>query len=137
MRQAKLIGKDLKAAEGQPLDCPAGGSIKPHEWPRYVSCTDFQTFRLTKLGDGGWTGTFPLEELADPHRSANLPGRQETVTHRRGRRLNRGIGHDGGPLHHPARPVRTLGAPGTPSAPGAYPHENRTWLLNTSLVTAR
>lgn len=63
--EAKSLGKDLVKAEQQALDYLAGGSIASHEWPKFVIVTNFETIRLTKLGDEGWTQEFPLEELAD------------------------------------------------------------------------
>ena len=62
--EAKSLGKDLVKAESQALDYLAGGSIASHEWPKFVITTNFETIRLTKLGDEGWTEQFPLEELA-------------------------------------------------------------------------
>ena len=63
--EAKSLGKDLLTAETQALDYLAGGSIASHEWPKFVITTNFETIRLTKLGDEGWTEEFALEELTD------------------------------------------------------------------------
>ncbi|VEH80246.1 methylase [Corynebacterium kutscheri] len=63
--EAKSLGKDLEKAEKQALDYLAGGSIASHEWPKFIIVTNFETIQLTKLGNGGWTKQFPLEELAD------------------------------------------------------------------------
>lgn len=63
--EAKSPGKDLVVAENQAVDYLTGGSIKSHEMPRFILSTDFEHFRLTKLGAGGWTETFPLEDLAN------------------------------------------------------------------------
>ena len=63
--EAKSLGKDLLTAETQALDYLAGGSIASHEWPKFVITTNFETIRLTKLGNEGWTEEFALEELTD------------------------------------------------------------------------
>ena len=63
--EAKSLGKDLLTAETQALDYLAGGSIASHEWPKFVITTNFETIRLTKLGNEGWTEEFALKELTD------------------------------------------------------------------------
>lgn len=63
--EAKSVGKDLGVAEGQALDYLAGGTIKDHEWPKYLVSSDFANFRVTKMGDEPWTVTFPVEEIPD------------------------------------------------------------------------
>ena len=78
--EAKSLGKDLVKAESQALDYLAGGSITSHEWPKFVITTNFETIRLTKLGDEGWTEQFPLEELADHvDQLMFLAGREEVT----------------------------------------------------------
>lgn len=78
--EAKSLGKDLVKAESQALDYLAGGSIASHEWPKFVITTNFETIRLTKLGDEGWTEQFPLEELADHvDQLMFLAGREEVT----------------------------------------------------------
>lgn len=78
--EAKSLGKDLVVAESQALDYLAGGSIASHEWPKFVITTNFETIRLTKLGDDGWTQQFPLEELADHvDQLMFLAGREEVT----------------------------------------------------------
>lgn len=78
--EAKSIGKNLKVAEEQALDYLAGGSILQHEWPKYALATDFATFRLTKLGDNGWTETFPIEDLTSHVDRLMFLAGYETVT---------------------------------------------------------
>lgn len=78
--EAKSLGKDLVKAESQALDYLAGGSIASHEWPKFVITTNFETIRLTKLGDEGWTEQFELEELADHvDQFMFLAGREEVT----------------------------------------------------------
>ena len=78
--EAKSLGKDLVKAEQQALDYLAGGSIASHEWPKFVIVTNFESIRLTKLGDEGWTQEFPLEELADHvDQFMFLAGREEVT----------------------------------------------------------
>ena len=78
--EAKSLGKDLVKAESQALDYLAGGSIAGHEWPKFVITTNFETIRLTKLGDEGWTEQFELEELADHvDQFMFLAGREEVT----------------------------------------------------------
>lgn len=78
--EAKSLGKDLVKAESQALDYLAGGSIASHEWPKFVITTNFETIRLTKLGDDGWTEQFLLEELADHvDQLMFLAGREEVT----------------------------------------------------------
>ena len=78
--EAKSLGKDLVKAESQALDYLAGGSIASHEWPKFVITTNFETIRLTKLGDDGWTKQFLLEELADHvEQLMFLAGREEVT----------------------------------------------------------
>ena len=78
--EAKSLGKDLVKAESQALDYLAGGSIASHEWPKFVITTNFETIRLTKLGDDGWTQQFSLEEIADHvDQLMFLAGREEVT----------------------------------------------------------
>ena len=78
--EAKSLGKDLLTAETQALDYLAGGSIASHEWPKFVITTNFETIRLTKLGDEGWTEEFALEELTDHvDQFMFLAGREEVT----------------------------------------------------------
>lgn len=63
--EAKSVGKDLLVAEEQARDYLAGGSIGQHEFPRFSICTNFENFRVTRLGRDGWTVSFELPELPD------------------------------------------------------------------------
>lgn len=78
--EAKSPGKDLDKAEKQALDYLAGGSIKQHELPRYVLSTDFERFRLSRLGPDGWTEAFSLAELTEHVDQLVFLTGQETVT---------------------------------------------------------
>ena len=80
--EAKSVGKDLEAAESQALDYLAGGSIGGHEFPRYVVATDFASFRVTKLGEEGWSESFSLGELAAHVDRLMFLAGQEVVTPR-------------------------------------------------------
>src|SRR5699024_5143553 len=78
--EAKSLGKDLVKAESQALDYLGGSSIASHEWPKFIITTNFETIRLTKLGDEGWTEQFELEELADHvDQFMFLAGREEVT----------------------------------------------------------
>lgn len=78
--EAKSPGKDLVLAEKQAVDYLAGGSIRQHEMPRFILSTDFESFRLTRLGTNGWTETFPLADLAAHVDQLVFLTGQETVT---------------------------------------------------------
>lgn len=78
--EAKSVGKDLQLAEQQAFDYLAGGSIAQHEHPRFSICTDFENFRVTRLGDDKWTVTFPLAELPDHVDQLMFLAGHETIT---------------------------------------------------------
>ena len=78
--EAKSVGKDLEVAEKQAFDYLAGGSIAAHEFPRFSICTDFESFRVTRLGDDKWTVTFPLAELPDHVDQLMFLAGHETIT---------------------------------------------------------
>lgn len=65
--EAKSLGVDLDVAHAQARDYLAGGSVKDFEMPRYILCSNFESIRLSKLGDPEtrFDITFPLEEIAD------------------------------------------------------------------------
>lgn len=63
--EAKSLGRDLDAAVHQALDYLAGGSIKDHEFPKYIIVSDFERIQLTRLGDEGWTSKFTIDEITD------------------------------------------------------------------------
>lgn len=78
--EAKSVGKDLEAAERQSFDYLAGGSIAQHEHPRYSICTDFENFRVSRLGEDRWTVTFPIAELPDHVDQLMFLAGHETIT---------------------------------------------------------
>lgn len=78
--EAKSVGKDLLVAEQQARDYLAGGTIAQHEFPRFSICTDFASFRVTRLGDNGWTVTFNLAELPEYVDQLMFLAGHETVT---------------------------------------------------------
>ena len=78
--EAKSVGKDLLLAEQQARDYLAGGTIAQHEFPRFSICTDFASFRVTRLGDNGWTITFGLAELPEHVDQLMFLVGHETVT---------------------------------------------------------
>lgn len=78
--EAKSLGRDLDAATEQARDYLAGGSIGQHEWPRFAIVTDFENFRLTKLGNDGWTVAFTVDEITDHIDQLIFLNGQETVT---------------------------------------------------------
>lgn len=49
----------------QALDYLNGGSVNSHEWPRFIISTDFEQFRLDRLGDESWTIYFRIDEVPD------------------------------------------------------------------------
>lgn len=63
--EAKSLDKNLDEACDQALDYLNGGSVSSHEWPRFVISTDFENFRLDRLGDESWTLRFTIEEVPD------------------------------------------------------------------------
>lgn len=77
--EAKSLGKNLIAAEDQARDYLA--HISDAEFPRYILCTDFETFHLTKIETGARI-EFTIDELPDyQDQLAFLAGREE-VDHR-------------------------------------------------------
>jgi hypothetical protein len=78
--EAKSVGEDLEKAERQALDYLAGGTIGQHEWPKYVLSSDFEHFRLTRLGADSWTIDFLLEALPDHIDQLMFLVGQDTVT---------------------------------------------------------
>lgn len=63
--EAKSLDKNLDEAYDQALDYLNGGSVSSHEWPRFIISTDFENFRLDRLGDESWTLRFTIEEVPD------------------------------------------------------------------------
>jgi len=65
--EAKSLGVDLDIAHAQARDYLAGGTVKEFEMPRYILCSNFESIRLSKLGDpeSRFDITFPLAEITD------------------------------------------------------------------------
>lgn len=63
--EAKSLDNDLDAAYQQALDYLNGGSVSLHEWPRFIISTDFENFRLDRLGDESWTTRFSVDEVPE------------------------------------------------------------------------
>ena len=65
--EAKKPGVDLQLAVDQARDYLQGGSVSATEQPRYILASDFETFRLLRLGDPEqrFDVTFPLGEVTD------------------------------------------------------------------------
>ena len=78
--EAKSLGKDLDVAFDQALDYLAGGSIADHEFPKYVIVSDFEHFRLTRLGDESWTVRFSIDEISSYLDQLRFLAGFETVT---------------------------------------------------------
>lgn len=78
--EAKSVGKDLELAEKQAFDYLAGGTIKQHEYPRFSICTDFESFRVTRLGEAGGTVNFALQDLPDHVDQLMFLAGHETIT---------------------------------------------------------
>lgn len=65
--EAKSLGVNLDVAHAQARDYLAGGTVSDFEMPRYILCSNFETLRLSKLGDPEtrFDITFSLAELPD------------------------------------------------------------------------
>ncbi|WP_394280974.1 DNA methyltransferase [Corynebacterium sp.] len=65
--EAKKPGVDLQVAVDQARDYLQGGSVSATEQPRYILASDFETFRLLRLGDPEqrFDVTFSLGEVTD------------------------------------------------------------------------
>lgn len=82
--EAKKPGVDLQAAVDQARDYLQGGSVSDTEQPRYILASDFETFRLLRLGEPErrYDITFALSEVTDYLDQLKfLAGYDETVTH--------------------------------------------------------
>ncbi|WP_022872489.1 DNA methyltransferase [Nesterenkonia alba] len=80
--EAKSLGKDLDAAYDQAIDYLNGGSVGTHEWPRFIIATDFENFRLDRLGDESWTLRFTVDEVPDHLEQLLFFAGVETLTKR-------------------------------------------------------
>lgn len=65
--EAKSLNVPLGRAYDQVLDYLNGGSVGTHEWPRFILVTNFEDFRLDRLGhaDESWTVEFTIDEIPD------------------------------------------------------------------------
>lgn len=80
--EAKSLGKDLDVAYDQALDYLNGGTISTHEWPRFMIATDFEYFRLDRLGEDSWTIRFTIDEVHDHLEQLLFFAGVETLTKR-------------------------------------------------------
>lgn len=80
--EAKSLGHDLDAAYDQALDYLNGGSVSSHEWPLFILTTDFENFRLDRLGEESWTLRFKLSQLAEHMEQLLFFAGVETLTKR-------------------------------------------------------
>ena len=78
--EAKKPGVDLEVAYQQVLDYLNGGSIRDFEYPRYILCSNFEQFRLIRLGDTNFDVTFGLSEVVDYLDSLKFLAGYDTVT---------------------------------------------------------
>src|SRR5690625_2941070 len=65
--EAKSLDVPLDRAYDQVLDYLNGGSVGTHEWPRFILVTNFEHFRLDRLGDDteSWTVEFSIDDITD------------------------------------------------------------------------
>lgn len=65
--EAKRPGADLAIAQDQAHDYLYGGSVGEQEFPNYVLCSNFESFRLQRLGapEDRWEVEFSLDEICD------------------------------------------------------------------------
>lgn len=80
--EAKSLGVDLDIAHAQARDYLTGGSVNDFELPRYILCSNFETLRLSKLGDPEtrFDITFSLEEITDHLDQLRFLAGYESVT---------------------------------------------------------
>lgn len=78
--EAKKPGVDLEVAYEQVLDYLNGGSIRDFEYPRFILCSNFEQFRLIRLGDTSFDVTFELSEVVDYLDSLKFLAGYDTVT---------------------------------------------------------
>jgi len=82
--EAKSLNVSLDRAYEQVLDYLNGGSVGTHEWPRFILVTNFENFRLDRLGDEeeSWTVEFSIDEIADHLEQLLFFAGVETLTKR-------------------------------------------------------
>lgn len=80
--EAKSLGVNLDIAHVQARDYLAGGTLNDFEMPRYILCSNFESIRLSKLGDPEtrFDITFSLSELPDYIDQLRFLAGFETVT---------------------------------------------------------
>ncbi|WP_277100359.1 DNA methyltransferase [Corynebacterium riegelii] len=80
--EAKRPGVDLGVAYQQVLDYLNGGDVADTEWPRYILLTNFESFRLIRLGDPqlAFDTEFPLAEVASRVDQLKFLAGYETVS---------------------------------------------------------
>ena len=80
--EAKKPGVELEVAYEQVLDYLNGGSIRDFEYPRYILCSNFEAFRLVRLGDtdSSFDISFRLSEVVDYLDSLKFLAGYDTVT---------------------------------------------------------
>src|SRR5699024_1092600 len=80
--EAKSLGVNLDIAHAQARDYLAGGTLNNFEMPRYILCSNFESIRLSKLGDPEtrFDITFSLSELPDYIDQLRFLAGFETVT---------------------------------------------------------
>lgn len=78
--EAKKPGVDLEVAYQQALDYLNGGTVREFEMPRYVLCSNFEQFRLVRLGDAGFDISFGLSEVTDNLDALKFLAGYDTVT---------------------------------------------------------
>ncbi|AJE68858.1 DNA methyltransferase [Corynebacterium glutamicum] len=80
--EAKSLGVDLDIAHEQARDYLTGGSVSDFELPRYILCSNFETLRLSRLGDPDtrFDITFPLSDISDHIDQLRFLAGYETVT---------------------------------------------------------
>lgn len=78
--EAKKPGVSLEVAYEQALDYLNGGTVRDFEMPRYVLCSNFEQFRLVRLGDAGFDISFGLSEVTDNLDALKFLAGYDTVT---------------------------------------------------------
>lgn len=80
--EAKSLGVDLDKAQAQAQDYLAGGSVGPHEFPKYVVVTDFERIRIDQLGEGESHVEFTIDQVPAHLDAMLFLAGHETVTRR-------------------------------------------------------
>ena len=80
--EAKSLGKDLDAAQRQIDDYLAGGSVTDAEQPKFSIVTDFEHFKLTRLGNKGesYTVEFTIDQAPEYYDSFLFLIGKENIT---------------------------------------------------------